>query len=291
MAAGFRAARPLVGALVAPLPLLLDGRRRWTGAGGVVRNEGLDSKSFAELRCLKNEQHTHDTRKITFQLPNGEARWTTQVPITNVLVGVPFQEPGAEAPKVVARPYNPLTVDEPGSLTILVKKYQDAKIGSKLHSLEVGQTIGVKGGRQQWPFEPHKYTHYGMVAGGTGITPLIQAASHILEKDSVAKVTLVCANKTPQDILLLDELAALQKAYPKRLAIFHHVDSVAGTQVTPELLKRHMPAAGPGVLIMVCGPMGMLKAVAGPKAKDYTQGEVGGFLKDMGYSQVHVWKV
>jgi len=290
MASGFRAARPLIGALAAPLPLLLDGRRRWVGAGNAVQNEGLD-KTWAQLKCMKNEKHTHDTRKITFQLPKGETRWTEQVPITNVMVGAPFPQAEGEAPKMIARPYNPLTVDEPGSLTILVKKYADAKIGGKLHELEAGQTIDVKGGFQQWSFEPYKYAHYGMVAGGTGITPLMQALTCILEKDPNAKVTLVCANKTPQDVLLADELAALQKAHPKRLTVYHHIDSVAGSQVSPEVLKRHLPAAGPGVLVMVCGPMGLVKAVAGPKAKDYTQGDVGGFLKDMGYSPVHVWKV
>jgi len=290
MARSFRAARPLVGALAAPLPLLLDGRRRW--AKGAVRNEGLDSKVWAELRCLKNEKHTHDTRKVTLQLPQGEVRWTEKAPISNVLVGARSPDPeSAEAPTMAARPYNPLSVDEPGSLTLLVKKYADAKIGGRLHDLQAGQTINVKGGFEQWTFEKYRYTHYGMVAGGTGLTPLVQAVRHILQTDSIAKVTLVCANKTPQDVLLANELAALQKAHPKRLTVFHHVDSVAGTQVTKDVVRRHMPAAAPGVLIMVCGPNGMVEAIAGPKAEDFTQGELGGFLKEMGYSQIHVWKV
>lgn len=281
-----------MGALGVPLPLLLDSQRHRAAALGPVRNdEGLDSKAWAQLRCVRNEEHTHDTRKITFALPEGTTRWTTKVPITNVMVGAPFQAPDAEKPKQVVKPYNPISVDEPGSFTILVKKYEGARIGGKLHELQAGQTIGVKGGFQQWTFEPFKYAHYGMVAGGTGITPLIQAASHILEHDSTAKVTLLCANKSPRDVLLQGDLAALQKRFGSRLVIHHHIDSVAGSPVSEEVLKRFMPAAAPGVLIMVCGPGGMVSAVAGPKAKDFTQGEVGGFLKDMGYSQVHIWKV
>lgn len=293
MAGGaWRAARPLLGlgALSVPLPLLVD-RKKLRARGGLVRNEGLDSSTFVRLKCLRNEAATHNVRKITLQLPHGEVRWTALLPIANVVVGATFQEEGAQTPKQLARPYNPLAVDEPGSLTILVKKYEGAKLGGELHALSVGQSIDVKGGWQQWTFEADRYSHYGMVAGGTGITPLMQALSYIMEHDPEAKVTLLSANRTPQDVLLHAELSALQKAYPKRLTVHYHVDSAAGTQVTQELLKKVMPPAAPRTLIMVCGPMGMVGAVAGPKAKDFTQGEVGGFLKELGYSSVHVWKV
>lgn len=41
---------------------------------------------------------------------------------------------------------------------------------------------------------------------------------------------------------------------------------------------------------MVCGPPPMYAAISGAKAKDYTQGEVGGLLKDMNYTSSDVFK-
>ena len=43
-------------------------------------------------------------------------------------------------------------------------------------------------------------------------------------------------------------------------------------------------------MIFVCGPPPMMKAISGDKAPDYTQGPVGGALKDLGYSEDMVYK-
>jgi cytochrome-b5 reductase len=57
-------------------------------------------------------------------------------------------------------------------------------------------------------------------------------------------------------------------------------------------MKRNYPA---GCLlkrfqIQVCGPPPMINAIAGPKGPNYTQGEVGGFLKKLGYNSDNVFK-
>lgn len=41
---------------------------------------------------------------------------------------------------------------------------------------------------------------------------------------------------------------------------------------------------------MVCGPPGMMASVSGPKAPDYSQGEVSGLLKELGYTKDNVYK-
>ena len=61
--------------------------------------------------------------------------------------------------------------------------------------------------------------------------------------------------------------------------------------VTPELLKGAMPptAAGDDVLVLVCGPPGMMKAVSGDKDLDKSQGELSGALKALGYASQQVF--
>jgi len=198
---------------------------------------------------------------------------------------------------MIARPYNPLSADSGSKITLLVKKYPDAKMGTKLHSLKPGETVEVRGPNQQWTFDQGKYSHYGMVAGGTGITPLMQAAEYILQHDRAAQVTMVTCNKTPEDVLLRKRLALLEVSSGGRFKVFHVVEQGAsvqeleGTATSMELLKGLLPAPGPGVLVMVCGRKEMTEAVAGAKTPDFKQGEVDGLLKKLGYWTAQVWKV
>lgn len=198
---------------------------------------------------------------------------------------------------VAARPYNPLSASSGDTLTLLVKKYDDSKVGAKLHALQKGEAVEVKGPNQQWTFQSGKYSHYAMVAGGTGITPLIQAAEDIL-KNGTAKITFLTFNRTPDDVLLKQELEMLKITHPGRLEIAHHVESGEGTGCSQagrccmrRILKDKLPKPGEGVLVMVCGRKEMTEHVAGPKTPDFKQGEVDGVLKSLGYESKHVWKV
>lgn len=60
--------------------------------------------------------------------------------------------------------------------------------------------------------------------------------------------------------------------------------------VTKDLLKKHLPAPGPKSAVYVCGPPGFMEAVSGNKAKDYTQGDLTGILKDLGWTKDNVFK-
>ncbi|KAH0839704.1 hypothetical protein J3R83DRAFT_625 [Lanmaoa asiatica] len=55
----------------------------------------------------------------------------------------------------------------------------------------------------------------------------------------------------------------------------------ATTPLTPE--KR--------VLVLVCGPEGMVNAIAGSYGRNYSQGEVGGILGELGLQSHQVWKL
>jgi cytochrome-b5 reductase len=55
------------------------------------------------------------------------------------------------------------------------------------------------------------------------------------------------------------------------------------------MLADYLPKPGDGK-IFVCGPPGMMKHVSGGKAKDKSQGEINGLLKEMGYTSTDVFK-
>ena len=60
--------------------------------------------------------------------------------------------------------------------------------------------------------------------------------------------------------------------------------------ITKDMLKQQLPAPAPDVAVYVCGPPGMMNIVSGGKAKDFSQGEVDGHLKALGYTTAHVFK-
>jgi len=84
-------------------------------------------------------------------------------------------------------------------------------------SLRIGQTLKVKGPKGAMVYTPGLVRHFGMIAGGTGITPMLQIIKAIIRgrpknggKDTT-KVDLIFANVNLEDILLKDDLDVLAK--------------------------------------------------------------------------------
>lgn len=113
----------------------------------------------------------------------------------------------------------------------------------------------------------------GMIAGGTGITPMYQVASIILKdsSDRDTRISLVYGSLTEGDILLKDELAALQAKHPKRFSVYHVLNTAppdwAGGVgfITPDILKAHLPPPPSGdkedIMVLRCGPPAMNEAM------------------------------
>ena len=109
---------------------------------------------------------------------------------------------------------------------------------------------------------------------------------------------MVFANVSPKDILLKERLDALSKAH-KNIKVTYTVDSNGGDKkwsgpvgfLTPALLSSLLPKPDAKSFVYVCGPPGMMAAVSGGKnMKDYSQGELSGALKELGYAKENVFK-
>ena len=72
-------------------------------------------------------------------------------------------------------------------------------------NLDVGDQVEMQGPIKKLQYEPNKYRHIVMLAGGSGLTPMTQVADKILRTDGDnTKVTLLFANRTEDDILARD---------------------------------------------------------------------------------------
>lgn len=115
--------------------------------------------------------------------------------------------------KEIVRSYTPISGDhQPGHFDLLIKSYPTGNISKHMAGLAVGQTIRVKGPKGAFVYTPNMVRHFGMIAGGTGITPMLQVIRAIIRGRKAGdrtEVDLIFANVTPQDILLKEDLDAL----------------------------------------------------------------------------------
>jgi cytochrome-b5 reductase len=124
----------------------------------------------------------------------------------------------AGQPKEVVRSYTPISGDEiSGHFDLLIKSYPTGNISKHVASLAVGQTIKVKGPKGAMVYTPNMVKRFGMIAGGTGITPMLQIIKAIIRNRpnkggvDVTEVDLIFANVNPEDILLKEDLDQLVK--------------------------------------------------------------------------------
>lgn len=119
-------------------------------------------------------------------------------------------------PKEVVRSYTPISSDEnPGYFDLLIKSYPTGNISKHMASLKIGQPLKVRGPKGAMVYTPGLVKHFGMIAGGTGITPMLQIIRAIVRgrprsggNDTTA-VDLIFANVNKEDILLKEDLDAL----------------------------------------------------------------------------------
>lgn len=96
-----------------------------------------------------------------------------------------------------------------------MKSYPTGNVSKYMAGLMVGQTMKVKGPKGAMVYTPNMVSHFGMIAGGTGITPMLQIIRAIVRGrprnggTDVTRVSLIFANVNVEDILLKDDLDAL----------------------------------------------------------------------------------
>jgi cytochrome-b5 reductase len=173
---------------------------------------------------------------------------------------------------------------------LVIKAYPTGKVSSYLHSLHVGDFVEVKGPLPKFKYTPNMKKKIGMVAGGSGITPMVQVLREIVKNPSdLTEVHLVFANNTEDDILLKSLLDDIVCKHP-RVKVTYVVAAPSAQwtgakgYVNADILRRTMPQPGEDVLLLVCGPPGFMEAVSGNKTPDYKQGAVSGLLKKAGYT-------
>lgn len=186
-----------------------------------------------------------------------------------------------------------------GHVDFIIKKYENGKMTPVIHNMKPGDTLEFKGPIFKYDWEKDQKANVGMIAGGTGITPMLQVIRRVFHEKSTdknTKISLIFANQTEKDILLKEELDKIAKEHPDRFKVVYALDKSPENwtghtgYVNAEVVKANLP--GPeqeDSVIFVCGPPLMVKSIAGARTMK-SQGELEGVLKELGYDQKNVFK-
>ncbi|XP_010020091.1 PREDICTED: NADH-cytochrome b5 reductase 2, partial [Nestor notabilis] len=233
---------------------------------------------------------SHDTKKFRFGLPSPDHR-----------LGLPVGQHVYLSAKIdgnlVIRAYTPVSSDEAkGYVDLIIKVYhknvhpkfpEGGKMSQYLNDMKIGDIIDFRGpngllvykGAGTFLIKPHKKSeaekkfakHLGMIAGGTGITPMLQLIRRITSdpKDST-KCYLLFANQTEKDILLRAELEDIAKRHPDQLTLWYTLDrppqdwKYSSGFITAEMIQSHLPPPGSDTLVLLCGPPPMIQFACQP---------------------------
>ena len=190
----------------------------------------LDPGEYRKFRLSKKTNVSHNTRKFRFELQS--ASTTLGLPIGKY-ISLRFFDSNAKdengKDEEVRRPYTPVTSDdEKGYFELVIKIYDKGRMTQYLDNLSIGDSIECRGplGKIHY-YAPGMFNfklgaksidlpckHIGMIAGGTGITPMLQVIRQICKDESDnTQVSLIFGNVSIDDILLRQELEEIDRKY------------------------------------------------------------------------------
>lgn len=226
----------------------------------------LKPDAFQNLALSQITKTSHNVKIYRFSLPS-----------PNQVLGLPIGQHVSiaatpkNADKEIVRSYTPISSDEDlGYVDFMIKSYPQGNISAHMDTLKVGDTMKFRGPKGAMVYTPNMCKEIGMIAGGTGITPMLQVIRAIQRGRSSGdktKVNLIFANVNPDDILLKEDIDEIAKQDPN-FNVYYVLNNPPPSGwtggvgfVTPDIIKQHLPGPGPDMKLLMCGPPPMISAM------------------------------
>lgn len=247
-----------------------------------------DPEKLYEVPLIEREEVSHDTRRFRFGLPSKDH-------VLGLPVGKHVHLFATINGDEVKRAYTPVSSDDnKGYVEFVIKVYfkdvhpkfpDGGKMSQHLESLKIGDTIKIRGpsGRLEYhgsgniqiketkdsPVKKIQVNRISMIAGGTGIAPMLQLIRDVLKKSDrdKTKLALLFANQSEKDILLRKELEEEAAKHPEQFKIWYTLDrSDEGWKystgfVNKDMIKEHLYEPDGQTHVLMCGPPPMIKFV------------------------------
>jgi ferredoxin-NADP reductase len=203
-----------------------------------------------------------------------DARYETPTARTLVLdvPDWPGHQPGqhidvrltAEDGYTAQRSYSIASAPDGTRVEITVQRIQDGEVSPYLVDVvAVGQQLELRGPVGGWfSWDPTSAGPVLLIAGGSGLVPLMAMVRTRQSVGSTAPFRLVCSVRSPGEALYLDELATLPADVPVTMVFTREAPAGAPRPVGRMTLTDLGRAAEATETVYVCGPTGFVESVA-----------------------------
>lgn len=252
------------------------------------------TEEWGPSTLLATEKISRDTHHLTFSLPNQEQGLGLSTCACLLLQGGKDEDGDP-----FCKPYTPVSTNALlGKFELIVKAYPNGNLSKHLGLMKAGDALQVRhipfNVKIQYPFNKR---HIGMLVGGTGIAPMIQALHAILgtEGDDT-KVTMLYGSRTQGDILGKDALDEWCATHKSQLSVTHVLSAEpegsdwegARGFINEQLIEQHMPKPDENGMVFICGPPPMYTALCGSRNEPEVDDSC--LLGKLGYKEEHVFK-
>ncbi|KAJ1639180.1 hypothetical protein T492DRAFT_938046 [Pavlovales sp. CCMP2436] len=185
--------------------------------------EPMSGKEFKTFKLVERHALSPQVRLLVFEVPFGKS---LNLPTGKHIQLTFYDEHGQQ----VLRSYTPTETSVPGRFDLLMKVYSGGKMGTHLDELRVGDRVRARGPTGRVSYSPGQFAvgdkvircaHILMIAGGTGITPMMQIVKAVLRNSGSdrTQVLLIYASSNPSEVLLLHELAGFAEKHPTQFKL------------------------------------------------------------------------
>ena len=223
-----------------------------------------DPSGFHRLTVAAVEPLTDDSVAITFDVPAELAEVFCFQPgqhltLRRVVEGEDLR-----------RTYSVCASALTGPLRVGVKRLDGGVVsGWLVDELRAGEVLEVlpPAGRFGPALSPDNRKRYGLIAAGSGVTPMVAIAATALELEPQSEVVLILGNRTSRDVMFLEDLADLKDRFQTRFQLLH---VLSREEQESELLSGRLDRARLSRLLQslvpvesidswyLCGPFGMV---------------------------------
>nr|CAH18517.1 reductase PaaE [Rhodobacteraceae bacterium 198] len=173
----------------------------------------------------------------------------------------------------IARQYS--LSSTPGShaqLRITIKKIEGGRVSTWLvDEAAEGDLIEVQIPRGRFFKELDAPSHVVLLAAGSGIAPILSIGRWLLENDEGHKITLVYGNRTPDTVILADEVNEIETQFADRCMVQHVMSRANGNwdgdrgRIDRKYVTRQFPdwddrSGDLPMIFYMCGPEGFMDA-------------------------------
>lgn len=259
---------------------------------GIVDKDSItaDTKSTELMDAKGNTLALNPKVKIAFKLQNkivlskDSFMLDFALPTPKHVLGLPTGKHMFFSAKIngetVVRRYTPISSNyDVGCVKFVIKAYppierfpEGGKMSQYLDSLQIGDSLDFRGPVGEFEYDAHgKFTiegescfatKFNMIAGGTGITPVMQIAAEILRNtQDMTQCSVVFACREEGDLLMRSTLDEWADKFPHKFKINYILSDSWSKDwkfstgfVDRPLFEENLHAPGDDVYNLMCGP-------------------------------------